>query len=221
MPWVVLVLMLANVAVAGYLVAAGTPSGLHTDARVMEINAAKVTPVRPAATQATAQATTGTAAKQGPRACLEWGSFGAAELDRAQADLARLGANKSSARDLGLVPAWWVHVPPLRLREEAERRAREIEETGVSDVRVVSDGERWRNAISLGIFRSEDAANVYLARMKEAKVRNVAVAQRNDLLRLASILIVEPPPTLVARLAELRAAFPGTELRAVACAGGG
>jgi hypothetical protein len=219
-PWAVFVLLLANVIVAAYLAASGAPSGLQTDARAVEVNAARITPLRAAVTQAPAHATKEPAAKPGPNACLEWGSFGAAELERAQADIARLGADRSSARDLGLAAAWWVHVPPLPSRAEAERRAREIEEAGVTDVRVVADGERWRNAISLGIFKSGEAANAYLARMKEAQVRNVAVAQRNDLLRLASILIVEPPPALVARISELRAAYPGTELRAVGCGAG-
>jgi hypothetical protein len=110
-----------------------------------------------------------------------------------------------------------VHVPPLRTREEAEWLARQIEAAGVQDVQIVADGERWRNAISLGIFRSEEAASAHSERMKAAGVRNAAVAERNDLLRLASIFIVEPPPALVARTADLRSAFPGTELRAVAC----
>jgi hypothetical protein len=81
----------------------------------------------------------------------------------------------------------------------------------------VAEGERWRNSISLGIFRTEEAANAYLARLREAKVRNAAIAQRTDLLRLAALLLVEPTPALVGRMAELKLAYPGTELRAVAC----
>jgi hypothetical protein len=119
-------------------------------------------------------------------------------------------------RELGPAFAWWVHVPPLRSREEAERRAQAIEAAGVNDVQVVADG-RWRNAISLGIFKTEEAASAQLARMKAAGVRNATVVQRNDLLRLASLFIVEPPPALVARMAELRSGFPGTELHAAAC----
>ena len=48
-------------------------------------------------------------------------------------------------------------------------------------------------------------------------MRNAAIAQRTDLLRLASLTVVEPPPALVKRMAELKSAYPGTELRAVAC----
>ena len=223
MHWAVFALLLANIVLGGYLVAGRTPAGGQADVSAQEVNAAKVTSVvagdaqskPPAAAPATPSGKP--AAKPAASACLEWGAFAAAELERAQADLARLGADRASVRDLGPAPAWWVHVPPLRSREEAERRARDIESAGMGDVQVVADGERWRHSISLGIFRSEEAANAYLARMREAKVRNAAVAQRNDLLRASSVLIIEPPPALVARLAELRAGYPGTELKAVAC----
>jgi hypothetical protein len=226
-PWAVFALLLANIAVGGYLFADRTPPGAQADVRALELNAGKVTPVpasdTPAESSAGAPAAvppSRLAAKAAASACLEWGAFAAADLERAQAELGRLGADRISVRDRGLAPAWWVHVPPLRSREEAERRAREIEAAGMGEVQVVADGERWRNSISLGIFRNEEAANAHLARMREANVRNAALAQRNDLLRLSSVLIVEPPPALVARMAELRTGYPGTELRAVVCPSG-
>jgi hypothetical protein len=189
--------------------------------RGLEVNADKLDVLPPGAAEATAPARVEPAAKPPAKpvaaACLEWGTFGAAELERAQTELARLGTSRTVVRELGPAPAFWVHVPPLRSREEAERRTREIAAAGAKDVEIVADGERWRNAISLGIFKSEEAASAHLARLKEVGVRNVAIAQRNDLLRLTSLFIVEPPPALVARMADLRSAYPGTELRAVAC----
>jgi len=110
-----------------------------------------------------------------------------------------------------------VYVPPLRSRDEAEQRALEIRQAGVPGARVVNEPDRWRNAISLGIFRTEEAATAQLTRMRAAQVQNAAVVQRNNLLPLASILIVEPPAELVGRLAELQHAFAGTALKAVAC----
>lgn len=220
MPWAVFVLLIANIAVGGYFLAERPPS-VQADVRGLEVNADQVAVLPPAAPEAAGPAQSDPAgkppAKPASEACLEWGSFGSAELERAQLELASLGAPRTIVRELGPSPAWWVHVPPLRSREDAVRRAQEIEAAGVKDVQVVAEGERWRNAISLGIFKTEEAAGAQLARMKEAGVRNVAIAQRNDLLRLSSLFIVEPPPALVARMADLRSAYPGTELRAVAC----
>lgn len=228
MPWAVFVLLIANIVAGGYFLTEATPTG---DARVraLEINAGEIEVLPPATLAAAApapakpavnsaeQPAPNAAPKPGVAACLEWGTFGTAELERAQAEITAMGAPRTIVRDLGLAPAWWVHIAPLRSREEADRRAQAIEAAGVKDVQVVADGERWRNAISLGIFKTEEAAKARLARVKEAGVRNVAIAQRSDLLRLASLLLVEPSKTLVARMAELRSAYPGTELRAVAC----
>jgi hypothetical protein len=232
----VFVLLLANIAVGGYFLAQGTPGG-ETDVRALEVNAGKVKVLPPVAAESAAPARVEPTAnapakaaekpvekpaeKSAPKpvtaACLEWGTFGTAELERAQAEIATLGATRTIVRELGPASAWWVHVPPLRSREEAERRAQAIEAAGVKDVQLVADGGRWRNAISLGIFKTEEAANAQLERMKTAGVRNVAIVQRNDLLRLTSLFIVEPSPALVARMAELRSGFPGAELHAAAC----
>jgi hypothetical protein len=239
-PWIVFVLLIANIAVGGYFVAQGTPR-TETDFRKLEVNADKVKVLPPAAAEAGSAPRVEPAAnpavnppanpaerpadksaeqaapKPVAAACLEWGTFGSAELERAQAQIAALGTTRTSVRELGPALAWWVHVPPLRSREEAERRAQAIEAGGVKDVQVVADGGRWRNAISLGIFKTEEAASAQLARMKAAGVRNATVVQRNDLLRLASLSILEPSPALVARVAELQSDFPGTELHAAAC----
>ena len=217
MPWAVFVLLLANIAVGIYGLLEQERAGTRPDPRAREVNAEQVRVLRsgPANEKKESRAVPASAATAS--ACLEWGSFAAPELERVRAGLASLGAERLIVRELGPVRAWWVHVPPLGSREEAERRARELAQAGHKDVRVVLDGERWRNAISLGIFRSEDAANEHLARLREIPVRNAAVVERSDLLRLGAILVVEPQPALVARIAELSTAYPGTELRAVAC----
>lgn len=213
MPRIAFVLVAANVALVAYLLLAGAPAAVEPDVRALEVNADKVTIVRPAAKGAASEPRA--AAVQA--ACLEWGTFGTAELERVRAQLAGLGVTRTVVQELGPKTAWWVHLPPLWSREEAERRAREIAAAGVTDVRVVAEGERWRNAVSLGIFKTEEAAAAQLARLREAGVANAAIAQRGDLLRLASIVIVEPAQDLAARIAELRAAYPGTELKALAC----
>jgi len=211
MRWAAFILLLANLGVAGYLLLIDRTPTAQADLRVLELNADKVKSLKPSVA-------TRPAAKAG--ACLEWGNFTSAELDRALEQIARLKPAKSAARDLDESPVWWVHVPPFKTREEAERRLREIEEAGTKDARLIAEGERWRNAISLGIFKSEDAANAYLARMKEAKVRNAAVVRRTDLIKLAAIYIVDPAPALVTRLMELKTGFEGTDVRAGACPAG-
>lgn len=216
MRWAAFILLLANLGVAGYLLLVDRQPRTDSDLRVLELNADKVKLLNPPP----APATDGKGPRSNAGACLEWGTFTAAELERAQEQLAKLKPSRVSVRELAEAPAWWVYVPPFKTREEAERRLREIEEAGNKEARLVAEGDRWRNAISLGIFKSEDAATAYLARMKELKVRNAAVVRRNDLLKLSAIVIADPQPALVARVMELKANFEGTDVKAAACPAG-
>jgi len=211
MRWAAFILLLANLGVAGYLLLIDRTPKAQTDLRVLELNADKVTSLKLSA---------GVQPAVSAGACLQWGNFTSAELDRALEQIAKLKPAKSAARDLDESPVWWVHVPPFKTREEAERRLREIEEAGNKEARLITEGERWRNAISLGIFKSEDAANAYLTRVKEAKVRNAAVVRRTDLIKLAAIFIADPAPALVTRVMELKAGFEGTDVKAGACPAG-
>jgi hypothetical protein len=217
--------LVANAVVASYALFSSPAGNEAGDARAREVAAEKVTilragsaPENPATAAAPIAAASGTPAPPAsPIACLEWGAFSPGELTRAQAALGGLEPGRSFVREQGLGPAWWVYVPPLGSREEAEQRALEIRQGGVQGARVVNETDRWRNAIALGLFKTEEAAAALAARVRASQAPNAAVVQRNNLLRLASIVIVEPPPALVARLAELQATFAGTALKAIAC----
>lgn len=202
-----LLLLLGNLAVAAYLVwGAGAPR-VRLDVRALEVNADQVRQMRD-----------DPVAKPPVRAaCLEWGPLAAAELARARDELTRLGVDKTRVRDAPGTTVWWVHLPPAKSREDAERRVRDLDELGVRDARVVTD-EGWRNSVSLGIFRSEEAATAYQVRLREIKVRNTAIVQRSDLVKFSIIAIAEPTPEAAARIVEVAAGFVGSEVKAVACA---
>jgi hypothetical protein len=205
-----LILFLANLAVAAYIALGPTSQRSLLDVRPLEVNADQVKQLRDGSV----------ARKPVAAACLEWGPLAAAELTRAREALTALKIGKTSVVEAPGTVVWWVHLPPAKSREEAERRVRELEELGVRDARVVND-EGWRNAVSLGIFRSEEAANVHQVRMREIKVRNSAIVQRSDLVKFSTIAIAEPTPEAAARIVEIAAGFAGSEVRAAACAAAG
>jgi hypothetical protein len=205
-----LILLLANLAVAAYFALVSSAQRSALDVRSLEINADQVKQLRDAPVTP----------KSATAACLEWGPLAAAELVRAREALTKLKIEKTSVRESPGTMVWWVHLPPSKSRDEAERRVRDIEELGVRDARVVND-EGWRNAVSLGIFRSEEAANAYQVRMREIKVRNIAIVQRSDLVKFSSIAISEPTPESAARIVEIAAEFVGSEVKAAACAAAG
>ena len=137
-----LILLLANLAIAAYFALVSSAQRSALDVRSLEINADQVKQLRDAPVPPNSAAA----------ACLEWGPLAAAELARAREELTKLKIEKTSVRESPGTMVWWVHLPPSKSRDEAERRVRDIEELGVRDARVVND-EGWRNAVSLGSFR--------------------------------------------------------------------
>lgn len=226
MRWPLLALLLANVAAAAYLATIGRAIAPAPDLSGLELNAAQVKVLArepaPAGVVEPPQAEPRSSAvpSAGAAACLEWGNLSAGELERARPALAKLGAPGMSVRELPDAPSWWVYIPPFKSRADADRRAEELVRQGITDVFVVADNDRWRNAISLGIFKSEDSAQAFLTTLRGRDVRAATIGQRNNLIRQSVATFIEPDRNLVARLAELRQAFPGTELRAVPCPAG-
>jgi hypothetical protein len=108
-------------------------------------------------------------------------------------------------------------VPPLKTKPETDRKVGELKALGVGDFSIVQDAGQWRNAISLGTFRTEEAAQGYLARLKERGVRSAVVERRESFPKHIAFLVREPDEALVARLATLQQEFPASELKATQC----
>ncbi len=211
MRWLALALAVANLAVGSYLLFLAPAPRAPADLAALELNADRVRVV----SEQPARKPGAKAVKPSADACLEWGIFLPAELERAQAELGNAQIAKVSVRELDAAATWLVYVPQLRSREDAERRVRELEETGIKGARAMTE-ERWRHAIALGSFVTEAAAASHYQRMREAKVRNVTFA-RNDGARPVVVVIADPTPATAARLLELRTGFVGTEVKAAAC----
>jgi hypothetical protein len=108
-------------------------------------------------------------------------------------------------------------MPPLKTPAAIDKKLQELRALGVSDMHVVQEPAQWRTAISLGIFRTEEAAAKFLEGLKVKGVRTAVVGQRDNLLKQAVYFVREPAPGVVARMAELQQAFPGSQIKAGQC----
>jgi hypothetical protein len=153
-----------------------------------------------------------------PTVCLEWGNFAGPRVARAEAALAvlELPAERIQ-RTVSDAGGYWVYIPPLRNKSEADRKVGELLELGVTEFFVVQDPGQWRYAISLGIFRTDEAAQAYLAKLKARKVRSAVAARREGFLKQVAFHVREPSDATVARLTLLEQEFPGSELKAGPC----
>lgn len=153
-----------------------------------------------------------------PTACLEWGVFAGPAVSRAEAALAALGLSPAQVeRAVTDAGGYWVYMPPFKTKAEVDRKVGELKGLGVTEFFIVQEAGQWRNAISLGIFRTDEAAQAFLAELKERGVRSAIAGRRENFLKQVAFFVREPSETTVSRLTALQQEFPGSEMKAGAC----
>lgn len=147
-------------------------------------------------------------------ACLELGSFSSNEVSRVQAALEplALGSRLLQRREQEIA-SYWVYVPPQRSRQAANQKAAELRKLGIEDFFVVQEDPKFRYAISLGIFKTEEAARARLDALRPKGVRTARVGPRETSVQRTYFAVREVPEALASRLNELRRDFPGSELK--------
>jgi hypothetical protein len=115
-------------------------------------------------------------------ACVQAGPFSTADARRFEARVARLGlAPRQSRIDMPYqeVTSRLVYLPPNGGREGAQRRVAELRERGVTNFFIMqNDTSPLRYAISLGVFKSDGAAQKLVADLQRQGVRGVRILPR-------------------------------------------
>ncbi|MEO5935323.1 MAG: SPOR domain-containing protein [Duganella sp.] len=155
----------------------------------------------------------GKAAPQ-PLACVEIGSFVIADARRFEARLAALElGDRQSRRNLPgtEISSYIVHIPPLGSKEAADKKAAELRGLGVTNYFIMSDNTPMRWAISLGVFKSESAAQNQLAALVKQGVRSARVTPRMSGSKLLAFQFRDVDAELQAKLEKIRADFPSAQ----------
>ena len=151
-----------------------------------------------------------------PAACLEWGNFIGTDLQRAEAAVAKLQLGDSLSRHaVGEVAAYWVHIPPLKTKPDAVKKIEELKKLGVASYFHIQDNNKWNNAISMDIFRSEEAARKLLAEMKSKGIKSAIIGERS--LKQMAFVVHRPAEDVIEKMISLKQEFPGSELKASEC----
>jgi hypothetical protein len=146
--------------------------------------------------------------------CLEWGAFSDADVARAEQTLEPLALGaKLSQRRLDEVAGFWVYIAPLASRQAAVQKAGELKRLGVEDYFVVPDDPKWRNAISLGIFKTEEAAKVRLGALRAQGVKSASIGVRETPAGRTYFQVRDASSVVAAKLNQLKQAYAGTEVR--------
>lgn len=112
--------------------------------------------------------------------CLRWDNLAAPEAERLSKLLAdKFAAFKSSKRTIASEGnGWWVFIPPLAGKAEAEKKGGELRQLGVDDYFIIQEAGPNQFAISLGVFSSEKGAQERLAELKGKGVRSARQGTR-------------------------------------------
>jgi hypothetical protein len=149
--------------------------------------------------------------------CIEWGPLQDTDRTRALASIDSLDLGKLlTQKKVEVITNYWVFLPPAANRAAADRRVAELKAQGVKDVAVIDSGTQ-RLAISLGMFRSQDSAQARLTAVQAQGVSNAQVAPRTQSVQQTVLIVRDPPAPAVAKLKDLLADFPGTEIKVGSC----
>lgn len=150
-------------------------------------------------------------------ACFEWGIFSDSNLANAQKALTRLTLPATVKEQSSVQPKrFWVYRPPLKTAAEALKKAAEFKALGVEDLFVVQE-EKWKNAISFGIFEDEKLATKLQQELEAKGVKNVEKTLRSQGKAHYSLLLNKLTEKDVIELNKLKPNFPAADLKETAC----
>ncbi|HOB01168.1 MAG TPA: SPOR domain-containing protein [Casimicrobium huifangae] len=151
-------------------------------------------------------------------ACAEWGPFAESDRGRAVKLLEPLALGRTlSTRRVDVTAEHWIYIPPKPNKPSAERALAELKKNNVNDGVIVQESGQWNFAISLGAFRSKEAADARLADVKAHGIKTATYRQREQTVSQTMIVLREPTQATVSKLEELKSQIAGSTVNTGAC----
>ncbi len=154
--------------------------------------------------------------------CLEWGAFSPGDMRGVLDALAKVlpEARVTQRRVVDESGQYWVFMPPQPSRQGALQKVGELRRLGVEEMFIIQDDSKYRYAISLGVFRTQEAARNYLEKLRAQGVRTVQVAPRDTSAQRVFVQVRAPADVARAELGALRTDYPGADVRSCVAANG-
>lgn len=149
--------------------------------------------------------------------CVEWGPFSESERARALLDLEPLALGRLlSQKRVEFENGYWVNMGPFASRAGADTRMADMRRQGVRDIAVTEVG-KGQFAVSFGVFRTEAAAIAHAEELARLGVKLAKVEPRQQAISQMALVVRDPQQPVVARLKELQAQYPGSEIKVGGC----
>lgn len=156
--------------------------------------------------------------KPEPIACTEIGNFLLGDAKRFETQLSILALGDRQARiNIQEVASHMVFIPPqiTKDKEGADKKAGELRQFGVTNFYVIQDQNspmRW--AISLGVFKTEEAAKNHLEALNKKGVHSARIAARSTNTNKVAFQLRNIDLDTRGKLDKIKAGFPNQEIRA-------
>ena len=147
-------------------------------------------------------------------ACTEIGNFEPAEAKRFEQQLAALAlGDRQSRHNVKEVASHMVYIPPLGDKEAADSKAGELKRIGITNYFIIQDNSSLRWGISLGVFKTEEAAKAHLANLTRQGVRSARIGARSIASSKMAFQLRDLDAATKARLDGIKAGFPAQDMR--------
>jgi len=149
-------------------------------------------------------------------ACVQAGPFSTADARRFETRIASLDLAARQSRievPFQEVTSRLVYLPPNGGREGAQRRVAELKERGVENFFIMQGDNPLRYAISLGVFKTDGAAQKLVDQLQRQGVRGVRVLPRGPQGTRAAFQYRAIAPALRRQLSDIVDNYSGADLR--------
>ena len=148
--------------------------------------------------------------------CLLLADLPVADSERVEALLVdQLAVFKAQRTTIEGSASYWVYIPALASKQEADNKAAELKKLRVPEFFIVLDNGPYKWAISLGLFSTKEAAAARLDVLRGQGVKSARLGERNVKPATAQLEIRGPETQVDALRKALAEALP--EGRLVAC----
>ncbi len=157
-------------------------------------------------------------AKTAVKTCMEWGEFSGTDLARAEKVLAGFKfGDDLTQRTVEYNIGYLVYIPPLANKTAINKKIQDLKSAGIEEYFVLNETRQLQNAISLGVFKTEEAARHFLDTIKKKGFRTVKMSERKRKLKFIVFVIKNVDAEVEARLLKLQKEFVNSELKQIAC----
>ena len=213
MKWIALALLLLNLALAAFFLGRDLLPASAVPAERAPLNVERMS-LRGQGSPSTQNPASAAASEA---FCVEWRGLSRNEFARAREQLKNVVSERvMSFAEMPVNTRYWVIFRPLPSAESAALKLSEFNAAGLRDGFVVKDGT-WQNAISLGLYNSDEAARRRVREVEAQGVMGARIEQQPMQDTDFYFIIRSEDGDTLKNLNEIKTAYPNSQLTRVAC----